>query len=152
MKNQMKVLSTLFNGRRSPVVLLAVITCLLTVIGQAKLVSAGPVSSCPINEMCLMADGSKSDGNWEYAFATNDNDLRNNSYYAECWSGCGYEVNDNNIMVRDRKSTTTRACVYRNTSASGGSVGHANFANAYWVSLNPINEGTSIYFRSSATC
>jgi hypothetical protein len=152
MNSPQKVPSALSRRRRSRIGLLAVITTVLPIVVHAGPASAGPVSTCPINEMCLMADASKSGGNWEYAFATNDNDLRNNSYYAECWSGCGFEVNDNNIMVRNRKSTTARACVYRNTSASGGSVGYANFVNAYWVSLNPINEGTSIYFRSNATC
>jgi hypothetical protein len=123
------------------------------VAGNFALAHAGPTAACSTNQMCLMANDIRSGGAWEYEFATNDSDLSNNRYVQECsFTICGYAVNDNNIKVRDRKSTTNRACVYRDYNGSGGSVGSAPYLNANWVVLNPIDQGSSIYFTSNAYC
>ena len=123
------------------------------VAGNFAIAQAGPTASCSINQMCLMADDIKSGGLWEYEFAIDDPDLSSNRYVEECsFTKCGYPVNDNNIKVRDRKSTTVRACVYRDYNGNGGSVGSAPYLNANWVVLNPIDQGSSIYFRPNAYC
>jgi len=122
-------------------------------VGNSAIVHAGPTAACSLNQMCLMANDIKSGGAWEYEFATNDSDLSNNRYVQECsFATCGYAVNDNNIKVRDRKSTSNRACVYRDYNGAGGSVGNAPYSGPTWVVLNPIDQGSSIYFTSNAYC
>ncbi len=117
------------------------------------LVEAGPVSSCPTGEICLMSDLAKSSGiTYYYAFFTNDGDLSNNSYANECWSGCGFPVNDNNIQIRNRNGGKPQACLYRDFNFNGPTVGSANFYNSYWNNTTVQNQGSSILGKQGTIC
>ncbi len=94
------------------------------------------------NRMCL-SSGTSGTG-YIHDFATNDSSLVNNRYSNNS------VVGDNNLSVRNRKASTTRACVYVDPNYTGGTTGYANYSGQGWVTI--AYGGTSIRFRYSATC
>jgi hypothetical protein len=107
--------------------------------------SAEP-GSCITDRGCLNRAVAGSGEN--YRIASDDPDLSNNYYSSESFPK-GDSVNDRVSSIRNRRSTATRFCSYRDFNYVGSVYGNAPYLGATWVNASGSQNSSSARFRGA---